>query len=90
MLFGQRRVADGAHTVAVFMLASGQLIAVFWIVALQSWMQTPDGAVIVDGRYQVYDWLAVIFNVLVGWRIVQTVEGAALCVAFLMLWVTVL
>ena len=82
MLFGQRRVSDGAHTLAVLMVAVGQLVAVFWVLALQSWMQTPDGALLVDGRYQVYDWAAVVFNPSIGWRMAQVALGSALAAAF--------
>ena len=90
MLFGQRRVSDGAHTLAVLMVAVGQLVAVFWVLALQSWMQTPDGAVLVDGRYQVYDWMAVVLNPSVGWRMAVVAVGAALAASFLMMGVTAL
>lgn len=90
MLFGQRRVSDGAHTLAVLMVAVGQLVAVFWVLALQSWMQTPDGALLVDGRYQVYDWAAVVFNPSIGWRMAQVVLGSALAAAFLIIGVTAL
>ena len=83
MLFGQRRVSDGAHTLAVLMVALGQLVAVFWVLALQSWMQTPDGAVLVDGRYQVYDWVAVVLNPSVGWRMAMVIVGSALAASFL-------
>ncbi|MGE8686773.1 MAG: cytochrome ubiquinol oxidase subunit I [Achromobacter sp.] len=90
MLFGQRRVSDGAHTLAVLMVAVGQLVAVFWVLALQSWMQTPDGALLVDGRYQVYDWAAVVLNPSVGWRMAVVAVGAALAASFLMMGVTAL
>lgn len=90
MLFGQRRVSDTAHTLAVLMVAVGQLLAVGWVVALHSWMQTPDGAALVEGRYQVYDWTAVVFNPSFGWSLVLTVLGAAQAAAFLILGVTAL
>ena len=90
MLFGQRRVSDGAHTLAVLMVAVGQLVAVFWVLALQSWMQTPDGALLVDGRYQVYDWVRVVLNPSVGWRMAVVMVGAALAASFLMMGVTAL
>ncbi|MFQ6685075.1 cytochrome ubiquinol oxidase subunit I, partial [Bordetella pertussis] len=88
MLFGQRRVSDAAHTLAVLMVAIGQLVAVGWVLALFSWLQTPDGAVLIDGRYQVYDWRAVVLNPSFGWRLGLTVLGAFLTAGFLMLGVT--
>ncbi|AIT25007.1 cytochrome ubiquinol oxidase subunit I [Bordetella holmesii] len=90
MLFGQRQVSDLAHTLAVLMVAIGQVVAVGWAVSLQSWLQTPDGAAIVDGRYQVYDWVRVIFNPSFGWRMGLTVLGAMLAAAFLIMGVTAL
>lgn len=90
MLFGQRRVSDAAHTLAVLMVAVGQLLTVGWLVALHSWMQTPDGAALVDGRYQVYDWQAVVFNPSFGWSMALTVLSAALAAAFLIMGVTAL
>ena len=76
---------------AVLMVAVGQLVvAVFWVLALQSWMQTPDGALLVDGRYQVYDWAAVVFNPSIGWRMAQVALGSALAAAFLIIGVTAL
>jgi len=90
MLFGQRRVSELAHTLSVLMVAVGQLLAVGWLVALHSWMQTPDGAALVEGRYQVYDWMAVVFNPSFGWSLGLTVLGAVLAAAFLVLGVTAL
>ncbi|SIT24511.1 cytochrome ubiquinol oxidase subunit I [Achromobacter sp. MFA1 R4] len=90
MLFGQRRVSDAAHTLAVLMVAVGQLVAVFWVLALQSWMQTPDGALLVDGRYQVYDWVKVVLNPSIGWRMAVVMVGAALAASFLIMGVTAL
>ena len=44
MLFGQRRVSDGAHTLAVLMVAVGQLVAVFWVLALSRGCRRPTRA----------------------------------------------
>jgi len=88
MLFGQRRVSDAAHTLSVLMVAAGMLLALFWVVALQSWTHTPAGAALVDGRYQVADWWAVVFNPSLPWRFGMAALSAVLAVAFLMLGVT--
>jgi len=90
MLFGQRRVSDAAHTLAVLMVAVGQLVAVGWLVALHSWMQTPDGAALVEGRFQVYDWPAAVFNPSFGWSMALTLLGAVLAASFLIMGVTAL
>jgi cytochrome d ubiquinol oxidase subunit I len=88
MLFGQRRVSEGVHTLSVFMVALGHLATAFWVLALASWMQTPDGAVAIDGRFQVYDWAKVVFNPSLGWTIGVSVLAALLAAAFLVMGIT--
>jgi cytochrome d ubiquinol oxidase subunit I len=62
MLFGWNRVGPGLHLLSTAMVALGTLISATWILASNSWMQTPQGYEIVDGRVVPTDWLAVIFN----------------------------
>ncbi|ANN65808.1 cytochrome ubiquinol oxidase subunit I [Bordetella bronchialis] len=88
MLFGQRRVSEAVHTLSVLMVALGHLATAFWVLALVSWTQTPDGAVAIDGRFQIYDWAKVVFNPSLGWTIGATVLGALLTAAFLIMGIT--
>jgi cytochrome d ubiquinol oxidase subunit I len=88
MLFGQRRVSPAVHDLVVVMVALGQMVAVFWLLVLQSWIETPTGARLFDGRYQVFDWHAVIFNPALNWRLAATGVGAALSAAFLVMGIT--
>ncbi|OZI26621.1 cytochrome ubiquinol oxidase subunit I [Bordetella genomosp. 9] len=88
MLFGQRRVSETVHTLSVLMVALGHVATAFWVLALVSWMQTPDGAVVVDGRFQIYDWAKVLFNPSLGWTIGSTLLGALLAAAFLIMGIT--
>lgn len=88
MLFGQRRVSDTVHTLSVLMVALGHLATAFWVLALVSWTQTPDGAVAVDGRFQIYDWTKVVFNPSLGWTLGATALGALLTAAFLIMGIT--
>lgn len=62
MLFGWSRVGPGLHFFATIMVALGTLVSATWILASNSWMQTPAGYEILDGRVVPTDWLAVIFN----------------------------
>jgi cytochrome d ubiquinol oxidase subunit I len=62
MMFGWRRVGPGLHFLSTVMVAGGTLISATWIVASNSWMQTPQGYEIVDGRVVPVDWLQIIFN----------------------------
>ncbi|TAL84676.1 MAG: cytochrome ubiquinol oxidase subunit I [Candidimonas sp.] len=88
MLFGQSRISDRMHTLVVFMVAVGVTLAAWWMVILLSWMQTPDGANMIDGQYHVISWADVLFNPSAGWYAALFAISAALTVAFLMLGVT--
>src|SRR5690554_7590803 len=43
MLFGRQRVGERIHTLATVLVALGTTFSAFWILALNSWMQTPAG-----------------------------------------------
>ena len=49
MLFGRKRVSNRVHTVSTWMVAIGTSLSAFWILALNSWMQTPAGYEMRDG-----------------------------------------
>ncbi len=62
MLFGWKRVSRGMHFVATVLVAAGTIISSFWILAANSWMQTPAGYALVNGKFMVTDFWAAIFN----------------------------
>jgi cytochrome d ubiquinol oxidase subunit I len=82
MLFGWNRVGRGLHFFATVMVAVGTLISTFWILASNSWMQTPQGYEIVDGRVIPVDWLAVIFNPSFPFRLMHMAIAAFVATAF--------
>src|SRR5215475_9326122 len=73
LLFGRRMVPPWAHFVAALMVAAGTLFSSFWILATNSWMQTPAGYRMEDGRFFPADWFAVIFNPSFPYRLTHTV-----------------
>jgi cytochrome d ubiquinol oxidase subunit I len=82
-LFGRKRVGDGLHMFAVAMVAAGTLISATWIIAANSWMQTPAGYGVNDaGQFVPLDWWAIIFNPSFPYRLVHTVLAAFLTTAF--------
>lgn len=87
LLFGRKLVPPWAHFAAAFMVAIGTLFSAFWILAANSWMQTPAGFAIVDGRFVPTDWLAVIFNPSFPYRLLHTVTAVYLTTAFTVLGV---
>jgi len=84
MLFGFRRVSNRVHTLATFLVAFGTTVSAFWILALNSWMHTPDGFRMIDGAAHVSDWWAVIFNPSFGYRFTHTMIASFLTAAFVM------
>lgn len=62
MLFGWKRVPPTVHFIATFLVTIGTTISAFWIMSANSWMQTPDGYQLLDGKYIVDSWWAVVFN----------------------------
>ena len=81
MLFGWSRVGPGLHFIATGMVAIGTLISATWIIASNSWMHTPQGHAIIDGRIVPVDWLAVILNPSFPYRLAHMVTAAYLATA---------
>jgi cytochrome d ubiquinol oxidase subunit I len=81
MLFGWSRVGPGLHFFATLMVALGTLISTTWIIASNSWMQTPQGFQIADGRVVPVDWVRVIFNPSFPYRLVHMTLAAYLATA---------
>ncbi|MCB4767652.1 cytochrome ubiquinol oxidase subunit I [Ancylobacter sp. Lp-2] len=74
MLFGEGRVSRGAHFFACLMVATGALFSATWIIAANSWMQTPAGAVAdADGIFHVVDWWQAVFTVSFPYRLAHMV-----------------
>jgi cytochrome d ubiquinol oxidase subunit I len=71
MLFGWKRVGARLHFLATAMVALGTLFSAFWILASNSWMQTPQGFNIVDGTVVPLDWLKIVFNPSFPFRLVH-------------------
>ena len=84
MLFGRGRVSERVHTTATFLVAFGTTMSAFWILALNSWMHTPAGFVMVDGKAHVTSWLEVIFNPSFPYRLTHMLLASGLTVAFLL------
>ena len=81
MLFGMKKVGPQLHFLATLMVALGTLVSATWILASNSWMQTPQGHAIIDGRVVPVDWLAVIFNPSFPYRLMHMVVAAFLATA---------
>ena len=84
MLFGRGRVSERVHTLATFLVAFGTTMSAFWILALNSWMHTPAGFVMIDGKAHVTSWFEVIFNPSFPYRLTHMLIASGLTVSFLL------
>ncbi|MFN7268937.1 MAG: cytochrome ubiquinol oxidase subunit I [Cereibacter sp.] len=83
MLFGATRVPGWLHTLATFLVAFGTTISAFWILVLNSWMHTPQGHELRDGIVHATDWMQIIFNPSMPYRLTHMLVASGLTVAFL-------
>ncbi len=83
MLFGMNRVGKGLHFTATCMVALGTFISAFWILSVNSWMQTPVGwAMNAAGQFvPAGSWWTIVFNPSFPYRLVHTVIAAYLTTA---------
>ena len=87
LLFGRKLVPQWAHVLSAMFVALGTLMSSFWILAVNSWMQTPSGYRIVDGKFVPDSMLAVIFNPSFPYRLAHTVTAFLVTTAFVVLGV---
>jgi cytochrome bd ubiquinol oxidase subunit I len=87
LLFGRRLVPSWAHFLAAVMVAFGTLLSSFWILATNSWMQTPQGYQVVDGRFEPVDWFAIVFNPSFPYRLTHNVTAFYITTGFVVLGV---
>ena len=90
MLFGFRRVSNRVHTTATFLVAFGTTMSAVWILALNSWMQTPAGFEMRDGVAHATSWWAVVFNPSFPYRLIHMLLASGLTVAFLIAGISAL
>ena len=83
MLFGRDRVPGWLHTLSAFLVAAGTSASAFWILVLNSFMQTPQGFTVIDGQRHASDWWAIIFNPSFPYRFVHMMLASGLTASFL-------
>ena len=90
MLFGATRVSTRVHTLATFLVAFGTTLSAFWILVLNSWMHTPAGFEMREGVAFATDWMAIIFNPSMPYRLTHTLIASGLTVGFLLAGISAL
>lgn len=87
LLFGRKLVPPFVHFIAAVLVAVGTLSSAFWILATNSWMQTPGGYELIDGRYFPKDWFDIVFSSSFPYRLAHTVSAFYVTTAFVVLGV---
>ncbi|NOH80362.1 cytochrome ubiquinol oxidase subunit I [Vibrio sp. RE86] len=83
MLFGMDRVGKKLHFVSTCIVAFGTFLSAFWILSVNSWMQTPAGYSINEvGQFVPESWFEVVFNPSFPYRLVHMLLAAYLTTAF--------
>ena len=88
MLFGKNRVSNKMHLLACSLVAIGTTFSAFWIISLNSWMQTPAGYSIDNGQFIVESWLAIIFNPSFPYRLIHMLVACLLTAAFVVMGIS--
>ncbi len=87
LLFGRKLVPQWVHVLAAIGVALGTLLSSFWIIAVNSWMQTPTGHEMLNGRFFPVDMFKVIFSPSFPYRLTHTVVAFVVTTAFVILGV---
>ncbi|CAK8163170.1 cytochrome bd ubiquinol oxidase subunit I [Candidatus Xenohaliotis californiensis] len=83
MLFGMHKVSNALHTLATFLVAFGTTFSAFWIMSLNSWMQTPLGFEMRDGVAYPTNWIEIIFNPSMLDRLAHMLIASGLTTSFI-------
>jgi cytochrome d ubiquinol oxidase subunit I len=83
-LFGRNRVSQAVHWLSILMVAVGSTLSAFWIIVANSWQQTPAGFVVRNGRAELVDFWAAVFNSSTPHRFFHTMIACLVAGAFLM------
>ncbi|MEP7057756.1 MAG: cytochrome ubiquinol oxidase subunit I, partial [Caldimonas sp.] len=85
MLFGHGKVSERVHLMSTLFVAIGTTMSAFWILSLNSWMQTPVGYEIIAGEFHAKSWLEVLFNPSFPYRFTHMLLASTLTVAFFLI-----
>jgi cytochrome d ubiquinol oxidase subunit I len=85
LLFGERRVSRKVYWFSGLMVALGSTLSGFWIIVANSWQQTPAGYEIVNGRAELTDIWAAVFNPSTIPRFLHAIDGSLIAGSFFIL-----
>ena len=87
-IFGWKKLSKKAHAVVIWLVAAAGNVSAIWILTANGWMQHPVGFVIRDGRAELADFAAVVFNKFAILEIIHTVPAAYVLSAFFVMGIS--
>ncbi|HOF87035.1 MAG TPA: cytochrome ubiquinol oxidase subunit I [Armatimonadota bacterium] len=85
LVLGWGRLSRGVHFLSAVLVAVGATLSAFWILVANSWMQTPAGYTMVNGRPELASFAAAVFNPSTLPRFLHTVDACLMTGAFFVL-----
>jgi cytochrome d ubiquinol oxidase subunit I len=82
LLYGDGRVKQRTMFAATVMVSIGTILSSTWIIAANSWMQTPAGYALRNGRFEPTSWVDVLFNRSFMWRYPHMLIAVLISAAF--------
>lgn len=83
-LFGRGKISKRLHWFSILMVACGATLSAFWIIVANSWQQTPAGYIVQNGRAELVDFWAAVFNDSTLIRYFHTIVASLIAGAFFM------
>jgi len=85
---GWNKVSKRAHALAIWLVAFSVNLSALWIILANGWMQNPVGYVLRNGRAEMTDFAALVFNG-TGWQIfIHTVLSGFVLAAFFVMGIS--
>ncbi|MCP4351869.1 MAG: cytochrome ubiquinol oxidase subunit I [Desulfobacterales bacterium] len=81
-IFGWNKISKKAHATVMWLVAIASTLSAVWILTANGWMQHPVGYTIRDGRAELTDFAAVVFNKFAILEFLHTVSAAYVLSAF--------
>ncbi len=82
LIFGRKRVSRTFYLVSACLVFLGSHLSALLIVSVNSWMETPAGYALENGKIVLTDWVAAVFNPSFPARIMHTITAAWISGAF--------
>ena len=87
-IFGWKKLSRKAHATVMWLVAGASNLSAIWILTANGWMQHPVGYTLRNGRAELNDFFAVLFNKFSILQILHTVPAAFILSAFFVMGIS--